>query len=489
MWYFGPPFLGRKNDVAFVDAKRLRPTSNSDEVYKAAFLAGGVLQSLRDETRELPEEWLSTHDVPQRMVSFVREFMAAGWNSVPMFFRFVSIEEMRENRYDLRCDAYLENNDDIPWRPDVEIAPVLMQLRAGHQYVSVYLIGNNGAGKSLALHDIAMVLAMEERSSFGISFGFTDRFIRSPNTDPLKSFFTYAGARNLQGGPNYRRMLGEVGDMVKDIYRNAKRLACFQMVLDALGFSARMFLVPAGGKLVQGNWEHMISNIYPLSALDDRLDGEYAGVNEEWSFLPRGAYTLAVMHHEKSEICPFDSLSSGEQQILTMAIKIAAKAQENMVVLLDEPEISLHVAWQKTLPLILDKFARALNCSFVVATHSPVVIASAEGEHDRCFVMKNWRMTPLEENQRRSIESSLFEGFATYTPYTHHIQERCADIVSRIIAVEKDDENATEVGSPMLKELRDLREKLSELNGEGVSHDLTLVNKAIVAVESLLDPQ
>ena len=69
-------------------------------------------------------------------------------------------------------------------------------------------------------------------------------------------------------------------------------------------------------------------------------------------------------------------LSSGEQHELVVLYELLFRAPKNALVLVDEPEISLHVAWQsRFLPDFID--IMALTESYgIVATHSPVVIGN-----------------------------------------------------------------------------------------------------------------
>jgi predicted ATP-binding protein involved in virulence len=66
------------------------------------------------------------------------------------------------------------------------------------------------------------------------------------------------------------------------------------------------------------------------------------------------------------------TLSSGERQIITL-IYTATHMSKQKVVLIDEPEISLHVDWQR---LLLRKMAEQLgDRQVIVCTHSPVIAA------------------------------------------------------------------------------------------------------------------
>jgi hypothetical protein len=93
----------------------------------------------------------------------------------------------------------------------------------------------------------------------------------------------------------------------------------------------------------------------------------------------------------------------------------------------------------------------------------------------------------LKPVQRRSVEASLFEGFNTYTPYTHHIQERCAEIVSRVIGEADDDGIVSGNEAALLEELKSLKIKLGNTRRQEAEQDIALVDKAIVAVENILE--
>lgn len=68
-------------------------------------------------------------------------------------------------------------------------------------------------------------------------------------------------------------------------------------------------------------------------------------------------------------------LSSGEQQITVLAYEILFKASASTLVIVDEPEISLHITWQDTLVADLERMGRASDVQFLLATHSPMILA------------------------------------------------------------------------------------------------------------------
>jgi predicted ATP-binding protein involved in virulence len=68
------------------------------------------------------------------------------------------------------------------------------------------------------------------------------------------------------------------------------------------------------------------------------------------------------------------SLSSGEQQEIVLAYGLLFREQPGTLILLDEPEISLHVSWQLDLIPDLLKIADVAKLEFLIATHSPQIV-------------------------------------------------------------------------------------------------------------------
>lgn len=65
-------------------------------------------------------------------------------------------------------------------------------------------------------------------------------------------------------------------------------------------------------------------------------------------------------------------LSSGEKQILSILLTVLIQDNNNYVLLMDEPEVSLHIDWQAQLiDLILELNP---NVQIILTTHSPAVI-------------------------------------------------------------------------------------------------------------------
>lgn len=81
-----------------------------------------------------------------------------------------------------------------------------------------------------------------------------------------------------------------------------------------------------------------------------------------------------VLRTEFGDEISANVLSSGEQHELVLLYELLFKAEPNSLVLIDEPEISLHVAWQREFLADIQRVASLASLRFVVATHSPQII-------------------------------------------------------------------------------------------------------------------
>jgi ABC-type lipoprotein export system ATPase subunit len=71
---------------------------------------------------------------------------------------------------------------------------------------------------------------------------------------------------------------------------------------------------------------------------------------------------------------PPRKLSSGEQHMLVMNYRLLFEATPGSLILIDEPEISLHVAWQQQYIKNLLDIAEKSDLDIIVATHSPDIV-------------------------------------------------------------------------------------------------------------------
>ena len=72
---------------------------------------------------------------------------------------------------------------------------------------------------------------------------------------------------------------------------------------------------------------------------------------------------------------PIASLSSGEQHELVLVYQLLFEVKANSLILIDEPEISLHINWQEKFLEDIKRISTLRRFDVIVATHSPDIIA------------------------------------------------------------------------------------------------------------------
>ena len=74
-----------------------------------------------------------------------------------------------------------------------------------------------------------------------------------------------------------------------------------------------------------------------------------------------------------------NELSSGEKQLFLRTLAIKMLNPENSIILIDEPELSLHPKWQQRIVDVYRKIGK--NNQVIIATHSPHILGSVKKEN------------------------------------------------------------------------------------------------------------
>lgn len=102
-----------------------------------------------------------------------------------------------------------------------------------------------------------------------------------------------------------------------------------------------------------------------------------------------------------------DEISSGEYHLLVSLIGIFSKIQNNSIVLIDEPEISLHPNWQmRYVSFLKEIFKSFQSCHFILTTHSHFLISDLEG--------KSSSVTALTRLEDDKLDAELLVDKDTY---------------------------------------------------------------------------
>jgi predicted ATPase len=182
------------------------------------------------------------------------------------------------------------------------------------------------------------------------------------------------------------------------------------------------------------------------------------------------------------EIHSVDELSSGEKQIFFRAGSILEYELENSIILIDEPEISMHPEWQQK---ILEFYREvAGNNQLIIATHSPHIVSSCKKEEVRVLTREDARVEIreyIDGTYGRTIEQLLLSVFDLESVRDKDVQKKIDKFKNLYLNKEKLD--------------RDKIEKMQELKNELMGYldpddpELSLINieKSTNNLKNLLD--
>lgn len=96
------------------------------------------------------------------------------------------------------------------------------------------------------------------------------------------------------------------------------------------------------------------------------------GANKEISISKDNG--IIVLQKPSNKNVELRFLSSGEQQELVLLYNLIFKGEKEKLILIDEPEISLNVSWQREFLDDMKKIVEMNGFSILIATHSPQII-------------------------------------------------------------------------------------------------------------------
>lgn len=104
-----------------------------------------------------------------------------------------------------------------------------------------------------------------------------------------------------------------------------------------------------------------------LSIVSPKLRNKKFKVSKDEGFL--------ICTNKSGDLQP-SQLSSGEQHQIVLFYELIFKTDDRSFLLIDEPEISLHIDWQRQFLNDISKVAQLGEHTFLIATHSPQIIGS-----------------------------------------------------------------------------------------------------------------
>ncbi|MGB3751532.1 MAG: AAA family ATPase, partial [Arcobacteraceae bacterium] len=142
-----------------------------------------------------------------------------------------------------------------------------------------------------------------------------------------------------------------------------------------------------------------------------------------------------------------ESLSSGEKNLLFITLNILANVRSNSLIVIDEPEISLHPNWQIKYSYHLKKILLGFtNLHVVIATHSHFIASGLKWNESNIFTINNNRIIEKVEDDIYgwSAENILYRIFSTRTVNNYFIEMDLKNVF-KLISSDRNGRNLNEI--------------------------------------------
>ncbi len=236
------------------------------------------------------------------------------------------------------------------------------------------LIGINGSGKTTLFNILDAILKADVRrlKTYGVEVEITIdgrnvEFMPGMNTELLKTALGSVSYQKIstfdvpfrdrpKAGKEYSQLYNELHTIVYDIGGPNPSFSDYR--LKATNFP--------------GEADKINQRIRVLFETVNRL---FAKTQKTIQIDPHTNHLIFI---DDGEVIPLYKLSSGEKQLLLILMRVFLMEEQPYVLLMDEPEISLHIEWQYK----LFEEIRCLNpnCQIITSTHSPSLFGDGWGD-------------------------------------------------------------------------------------------------------------
>lgn len=164
-----------------------------------------------------------------------------------------------------------------------------------------------------------------------------------------------------------------------------------------------------------------------------------------------------------------EETSSGEYHLISTMIGLFASMSHNSLVLIDEPEISLHPNWQmKYMKFLKSIFKDYSSSHFLIASHSHFLVSDLKGNTSFISGLKreNNELTviPMTDNTYGwSAEDVLYNIFNVRSSLNHYLKQDLAELLGIISNQIKEKESVTRILNKLYKIEKRKNDPLQEI--------------------------
>lgn len=315
------------------------------------------------------------------------------------------------------------------------------------------LIGENGSGKSTLLNNLSKHFLGRGENVIALANSIHDKF-----DSQHRNFKTLRGrSGRKQARMTIKNALINIAESDIQRLKNASRALQYVGFDPVIGFKIEK-LKPFFRDIISSsdfndNEKEKIGYLLDKSLRESNADGEIIWLEiESFSFneLEKSSLTELFLFEPKlkelkiierievflrknqNTISMLDA-SSGELVLITSIVYLSTAITEKTVILIDEPENSLHPKWQKEYARILLDIFYLYQPKIIIATHSPLIISGAELfiKYPKIYKAENFTFV-LQMKEPLNMEEMYFRFFDITTPQNRFLSDRIVRLLNTL---------------------------------------------------------
>lgn len=161
--------------------------------------------------------------------------------------------------------------------------------------------------------------------------------------------------------------------------------------------------------------------------------------------LPSNIVKVDVFLSKNNDEFSLNATSSGEAHFISNMLFLVNNLVDHKtnIILIDEPEISLHPKWQREYVLKIYDYFYKHDIKLFIATHSPLIISKVQVANKdiyqdyiqkvkyNIFKVEHEKLQSVQDDEDYSIESLYWEVFGVLTPDNSFLSRYCVQLLDK----------------------------------------------------------
>jgi len=284
---------------------------------------------------------------------------------------------------------------------------------------TVVIIGENGVGKTTLLKSILDEFIEADEENFDSDdaeienlYGRLELDIDRDEAASLKTIFKFGDFDEKKSDFKIVYMPAEVSfDRLKKVDNTFKVNHSFFNEIDQnITENIPSFIATKINKEIFKNRNKIIGEV--IDGVCDDINSIFncMDIDVKLIGLSEDEETKPIFKNSLSKEFNINGLSSGEKQLFLRALSLKFLEVNNSIILIDEPEISLHPQWQSKIIKLYENIGE--NNQIIIATHSPHIVSDIEAKQLRIMKKGNAGISvingdDIDETYGQNVETIL----------------------------------------------------------------------------------